>query len=173
MVPSLVFHSNSELLEGPVFDYVHNHLYFVSILDYLAYCYDPNSKEILSVKFDSPVSCIFPMGKKRVIAASKNGFFEIDFNTLNKKFAFQLDIDKDVRYNDGIKDSKGRLIIGTMGFPEVKDGVGKVFSYHQEQSRILIENTTISNGLVFSHDDSFLYFIDTPTKKVAKVSIQY
>jgi len=168
MNQSLVFHSNSELLEGPVFDKKNNHLYFVSILDGLVYCYNPKTKEICSVKLDSPVSCVFLLERKKVIASSKNGFFEIDFNTLEKKFVFQIDIDNFVRYNDGIKDPRGRFIIGTMGFPEVKEKIGKVFSYHEGQSKIIIENTTISNGLAFSLDNKFLYFIDTPTKKVAK-----
>ncbi len=112
---SLVFHSNSELLEGPVFDKENNCLYFVSILDYLVYFYNPITKEILSIKLDSPVSCIFLLERKKILAASKNGFFEIDFNTLQKQFVFQIDIDNSVRYNDGIEDSKGRFIIGTMG----------------------------------------------------------
>ena len=170
MVPSLVFYSGSELLEGPVFDAENNLLYFVSILDYLVYCYNPGTNEILSVQLDSPVSCIFLVDKKKILAASKNGFFEIDFNTLETQFVFQLDIDDAVRYNDGIEDSIGRIIIGTMGFPDVKKNIGKVFSYHRGEYKTIIENTTISNGLAFSKDDKTLYFIDTPTKKVAKFS---
>ena len=170
MAPSLIFHSNSELLEGPVFDHENNYLYFVSILDGLAYCFDPGTKEIQSVKFDSPVSCIFITAKKKVVAASKNGFFEIDFNTLQKGFLFQIDIGNSVRYNDGIKDASGRFIIGTMGFPEVVNNWGKVFSYHNGHYKTIMENTTISNGLAFSEDNTVLYFIDTPTKKVAKYS---
>lgn len=168
MVASLIFHSNSELLEGPVFDHKNNHLYFVSILDGLAYCYDPVTKEILSVAFDSPVSCIFIVGKKKVVAASKDGFFEIDFSSLKKQYAFQIDIDPDVRYNDGIKDAKGRFIIGTMGYPEIVEKKGEVYSYYEGKYKTIIENTTISNGLAFSENDTLLYFIDTPTKKVAK-----
>ncbi len=168
MNPSLIFHLNSELLEGPVFDHKENLLYFVSILDYLVFCYNPSSREILSVKLDSPVSCIFLLDRKRIMAASKNGFFEVDFNTLQKQFSFQIDIANSVRYNDGIKDPEGRFIIGTMGFPEVKDNIGKVFSYSEGKYKVIIEDTTISNGLAFSQDGLSLYFIDTPTKKVAK-----
>ena len=170
MIPSLIFHSGPELLEGPVIDKEYNYLYFVSILDCLVFCYNPITKEILSIKLDSPVSCIFLLERKKVIAASKNGFFEIDFNTLQKQFVFQIDIDNSVRYNDGIVDPIGRLIIGTMGFPEVKENIGRVFSYHEGQYKTIIENTTISNGLAFSLDNKFLYFIDTPTKKVARYS---
>ncbi|PCJ95896.1 MAG: hypothetical protein COA50_08020 [Flavobacteriaceae bacterium] len=170
MNQSFVFHSNSELLEGPVFDKKNNHLYFVSILDCLVYCYNPKTKEISSVKLDSPVSCVYLLRRKVILAASKNGFFEIDFNSLQKQFVFQIDTDKLVRYNDGIEDSIGRIIIGTMGFPEVKEKIGKVFSYHEGQFKTIIDNTTISNGLAFSLDNTLLYFIDTPTKKVARYS---
>lgn len=168
MNPSLIFHLNSELLEGPVFDLKEDLLYFVSILDYLVFCYNPSTGEILSVKLDSPVSCIYLLERKRIMVASKNGFFEVDFNTLQKQFSFQIDIANSVRYNDGIKDPKGRYIVGTMGFPEVKDNVGNVFSYSDGKCKVIIENTTISNGLAFSEDEQTLYFIDTPTKKVAK-----
>ena len=168
MDPSLIFYSDSELLEGPVFDHENKLLYFVSILENLVYCYNPESKEILSVKLDSPVGNVYILAKRQVLAASKNGFYKIDFTSLNKQFVFQISIDHAVRYNDGIMDSEGRFIIGTMGYPEVVEGVGNVYSHHQGQTKTIIENTTISNGLAFSKDDTVLYFIDTPTKKVAK-----
>ena len=57
-----------------------------------------------------------------------------------------------------------------MGFPEVKENIGNVFSYHEGHYKTIIDNTTISNGLAFSLDSKFLYFIDTPTKKVARYS---
>ena len=165
---SLIFYSNDKLLEGPIFDKQNKLLYFVSILDCLVYCYDPTTKEVRSVYLNSPVSCIFILGNRKVIVSSKNGFIKIDFNTLSKNFAFQLNISHDVRYNDGIQDAKGRLLIGTMGFPEVKENIGNVFSYYRGECKTIIKNTTISNGLAFSKDNQTLYFIDTPTNKVAR-----
>ncbi len=165
---TLIFYNDSKLLEGPVYDTTNNFLYFVSILDGMVYCLDIATKEIISVKLDSPVGCVFIRDKKKVLAASKNGFYEIDFRTRTSHFAFQLKISDLVRYNDGTKDPKGRYIVGTMGYPEIQDHVGKVFSYFKGNYKVIIENTTISNGLVFSKDGTTLYFIDTPTKKVAK-----
>lgn len=164
----LIFYNNSELLEGPMYDAIHNFLYFVSIIDGIVYCIDLTTKEILSMKLNSPVGCIFILDKKTVLAASKNGFYQIDFNKNKSKFVFQMKIPEDVRYNDGIIDPKGRYLVGTMGYPNVRDHVGKVYSYHQGSYNILIDGTTISNGLIFSKDGTILYFIDTPTKKVAK-----
>lgn len=164
----LLFYNNSKLLEGPVYDSTYNFLYFVSILDGMVYFFDLNSKEIRSFKLESPVGCVFIVDKKKVVAASKNGFYEVDFQSGKSRFIFQMDISDFVRYNDGIRDLNGRYIIGTMGYPEVKEHIGQVFSYYKGNFKVLIENTTISNGLAFSKDSSSLYFVDTPTKKVAK-----
>ncbi|WP_426430729.1 SMP-30/gluconolactonase/LRE family protein [Winogradskyella sp. HB-48] len=169
MTKHLIYFSQSaDLFEGPIFDSKHQLLYFVSILDCLVYCYNPITKEILSIKLDSPTSNVYLISKKVVLVASKNGFYEIDFNTLKSSFKFQIDISNNVRYNDGIEDAAGRYIIGTMGYPEVINGIGNVYSYKNGESKIIIKNTTISNGLAFTADNKTLYFIDTPTKKVAK-----
>ena len=109
---SLVFQPNSELLEGPIFDKSNDLLYFVSILDSLVYCYNPKTKEILSVKLDSPTSNVYLIDRKKVLVASKNGFYEVDFNTLSKQFAFQIDIDPSTRYNDGIEGLERRQKTG-------------------------------------------------------------
>lgn len=168
MASTLIFQSGTELLEGPVFDFENNFLYFVSILDCLIYRYNPSNNEIDQIKLNSPVGCIFLSEKDRVIAASKDGFFEVDFNSKTTKFLFQIDINENVRFNDGKKDPMGRLIVGTMGYPEVLEGIGKVFSYYKGECHTIIENTTISNGIAFTKDNKHMYFIDTPTKKVAK-----
>ncbi|MBC2845447.1 SMP-30/gluconolactonase/LRE family protein [Winogradskyella flava] len=171
MTSNLIYFSqSSDLFEGPIFDKENELLYFVSILDGLVFCYNPKTKEILSVKLDSPTSNIYLVSNKIVLVASKNGFYEVDFKTLTLTFKFQIDIDPMVRYNDGIEDTAGRYIIGTMGYPMVKTGIGNVYSYHKNEFKIIIKNTTISNGLAFSSDNQTLYFIDTPTKKVAKYS---
>ncbi len=169
MTKNLIYFSQSaELFEGPIFDSKHQLLYFVSILDGLVYCYNSNTKEILSVRLGSPTSNVYIISKKVVLVASKDGFYEIDFNNLKSSFKFQISIADNVRYNDGIEDAAGRYIIGTMGYPEVINGMGNVYSYHKGKSKTIIENTTISNGLAFTEDNKTLYFIDTPTKQVAK-----
>ncbi|NQZ45286.1 MAG: SMP-30/gluconolactonase/LRE family protein [Flavobacteriaceae bacterium] len=170
MTPELVYYSGAELLEGPVFDHKNKLLYFVSIFDHLAHCFDPSTKEMISIKLESPVSCIYILGDKKIMAVSKDGFYEVDFTSLAKTFSFQLDVPDDVRYNDGILDSRGRMIIGTMGYPEIITGLGQVYSYENGLTQTLIEKTTISNGLAFAENDSILYFIDTPIKKVARYS---
>lgn len=165
---TLLFYNDSELLEGPVYDSKYNFLYFVSILDGMVYCLNLRTKEIISLKLESPVGCVFILEKKKVLAASKKGFYEVDFNSYKSRFVFQMEISDFVRYNDGTIDPNGRYLVGTMGYPMVKDHIGKVFSYYKGNYKVLIENSTISNGIAFSKKGDTMYFIDTPTKKVAK-----
>jgi len=165
---TLLFYNDSELLEGPVYDSKYSFLYFVSILDGMVYCLNLRTKEIISLKLESPVGCVFILDKKKVLAASKKGFYEVDFNNHKSRFVFQMEILDFVRYNDGAMDPNGRYLVGTMGYPTVKDHIGKVFSYYKGNYKVLIENSTISNGIAFSKNGDTMYFIDTPTKKVAK-----
>tara|TARA_R110000751_G_scaffold102975_1_gene198200 strand:+ start:5452 stop:5817 length:366 start_codon:yes stop_codon:yes gene_type:complete len=110
MILPHIFNLNSEHLEGPVFDHKENLPYFVSILDYLLYCYYPTISHILSIKLDSPFSCNFLLDRKRILIVSKNGYFEVNFNKLQKQFSFQINIENSESYNDGIKDPEGRFI---------------------------------------------------------------
>lgn len=165
---TLVYFDNSKLLESPVFDSENQLLYFVSIYGEKVYCYDIINKNIFHFSTNGPVGCVQIIGYKRVITAELGGIFLCDFNLSTRTF-LNNNIDKlTVRYNDGILDSKGRFIIGTMGYPDVINDLGKVYSYFNNTFKTIISNTTISNGLGFSSDSKYLYFIDTPTNKVAR-----
>ncbi|NQV77623.1 MAG: SMP-30/gluconolactonase/LRE family protein [Lutibacter sp.] len=164
----LIFYNGSSLLEGPVFDDKNNLLYFVSIYQELIFCLNLNTKEILSIKTSGPVGCVCIKGYKRLISAEKNGVYLVDFSDFSRKLICQLNQDNDFRYNDGILDKTGRFIVGTMGDPTIIQNQGVVYSYYNNNKKILITGTTISNGMGFSPDSKYFYFIDTPTKKVAR-----
>lgn len=164
----VVYFDDSELLESSEIDNINNLLYFVSIYKQLVYCYDIKSGEIHSMKTDGPVGCVRILGFKKVIVAVISGIYEIDFSNYTiikiKEFVNACG----VRFNDGFIDSKGRFLIGTMGFPEVINGKGKLYSYYDGLYKILIDCVTISNGIVISDDSTNLYYIDTPTKRVVR-----
>ena len=168
MKENLIFFGDDELLEGPVFDHDNKILYFVSILNQLVYRYDPLNKTILSIKLNSVVGCLFLDEPDIIVAACKDGFFKVNFKTLKSELLFKITLPKNVRFNDGIKDAKGRWLVGTMGYPEVVEGIGEVFSIENHHSKSIIKKTTISNGIAFSSNSEWMYFIDTPTKKVVR-----
>ncbi len=87
--------------------------------------------------------------------------------TLKKKKIIDVILAKNTRFNDGVLDKKGRFLIGTMGYPEIKEFSGSLFSYYNGKIDVLIPKVTISNGIVFSKDHKKMFYIDTPTRCVS------
>lgn len=162
----LIVDIGEELLEGPVFDKVNNTLYFVSILDNRVYRFIPSTRQLTYIQLGSPTSCIFPSSEFGIVVATTLGFYTLDFGTLSAHKLFDVDIASNLRFNDGRMDEKERFLIGTMGYPEIIQNAGSLLSYSGGKVKSLISDTTISNGLVFSHDSKKMFFIDTPTRAV-------
>jgi sugar lactone lactonase YvrE len=96
------------------------------------------------------------------------GFATLDLDSGQTSDIARLPLDPDVRMNDGKCDPAGRFWAGTMeldGAPERGalyrlDGPGA--------ARRMVEPVTISNGLGWSPDGDWMYFIDTATKTVRR-----
>jgi sugar lactone lactonase YvrE len=165
---TLVADLDAELLEGPVFDKANKLLYFVSILNYRVYMFNPSTQELVYIQLASPTSCVFLSTRYGIVAASTLGFYSLDFESLTAEKVFDIQIPSNMRFNDGILDAKGRFLIGTMGYPEIIDNIGAVLSYSDGNVKELIKDTTISNGIVFTADSKIMFFIDTPTRTITK-----
>ena len=89
-----------------------------------------------------------------------------------RTYLTQFESDVNLRYNDGRFDPVGRFLVGTKSekdyFIEKTVMKGKLFSYYKGVCRVLLNDLLISNGIGFSHNGDKMYFIDTPTKKVAQ-----
>lgn len=164
----LVADLGAELLEGPVFDKAARLLYFVSILNYRVYRFNPLTREMVFIQLTSPTSCVFISIESRIVAASTQGFYNLNFESLTAEKIFEIAIPSNMRFNDGTLDAKGRFLIGTMGYPEIIDNIGSVLSFSNGEVKVLIKNTTISNGIVFTKDSKNMFFIDTPARTIAK-----
>ncbi len=164
----LVADLRAELLEGPVFDKATHLLYFVSILNYRVYRFNPLTMEMRYIQLTSPTSCVYISTEFGIVAASTQGFYNLNFESLTAEKIFEIAIPSNMRFNDGTLDAKGRFLIGTMGYPDIIDNIGTVLSYSDGDVKVLISNTTISNGIVFTKDSKNMFFIDTPARTIAK-----
>ncbi|XP_053615605.1 regucalcin-like isoform X2 [Plodia interpunctella] len=73
--------------------------------------------------------------------------------------------------NEGKADALGRLWAGTKGSQnghEVAPDQGSLYKFEQPDflPRVQLKPVTISNGLVWSLNNSVLYYIDSPTRKI-------
>lgn len=167
-----IFYAGSSLLEGPIWDSKNKLIYCVSIEQGLIYQIDLYTGNVQSYITQGNVGCVALNSDGNLISAEKEGIFIINPKTKEKTYLTQFETDTELRYNDGRLDPIGRFIVGTKSekdfFQEKEIIKGKLFSYYNGVCKVLLDDLLISNGIGFSHDGQKMYFIDTPTKKVAQ-----
>ncbi len=166
--PKLIFHNNSELLEGPCWDKDNELLYFVSIKGDAVFCLNPETDEIKSYKTDGNVGCaVIKNGK--LITAERSGIYERDLDDTNKKFILNVYEGDDFRYNDGKLDPQGRFFVGTIGFNKRMENKCALYRVDEDKScKKMVDGVTVSNGLGWTKDSKTMFYIDTPTHEVWK-----
>lgn len=169
----LIFYAGSSLLEGPVWDATNGLIYCVSIEQDLIYQINPSTGRVQSYPTQGSVGCVGLTAENKILSAEKRGIFLIDPVTGYRTYLTQFESNPDLRYNDGRFDPVGRFLVGTKSekdfFVEKSVAKGKLFSYSGKDSyKVLLTDLLISNGIGFSHLGDKMYFIDTPTKKVAQ-----
>jgi len=168
MNAELIFYLKSTLLEGPHWDSKEQVLYCVSIEQNIIYKINPNTGEIKSFNTNGNVGCAVSTKDNKLISAEKMGVYETDLHSGDKKLIDHFEPNKSMRYNDGKLDPIGRFIVGTKSENEFEFGKAKLFSYYNGKYKVILDNLTLSNGIGFSNNGDKMYFIDTPTKKVAQ-----
>lgn len=164
----LIFHNDSELLEGPCWDENSSLLYFVSIKGDIVFCLNPETDEIKSYTTDGNVGCaVIKNGK--LITAERSGIYERSLDDTNKKFLLNVYEGDDFRYNDGKLDPCGRLFVGTIGFNKRMENKCALYRIDSDNSyKTMVDGVTVSNGLGWTKDGNTMFYIDTPTHEVWK-----
>lgn len=161
----LVYMPNVTNLEGPVWDKERKSIWTVGIEEGNVFWISESGELCREYNLGSQVGCIALLGDS-FIAATYDGLFRVDIETGEKEFITQLLRNNTLRFNDGKMDAKGRFLLGTTGYMRFAPKENSLISWDGTGSRVLIEGTSISNGLAFSEDTKWLYFVDTPTKRV-------
>lgn len=164
----LIFFANATLLEGPRWNPETKQLLFVSIEESCVYILSVDTNEIQTIKMSGQVGCANFITNTEVLVAEYNGLFQVDLISGERKRVDQLIEESDIRYNDGVLDSKGRFLVGTTGYNCYAEGRNVLYSWDGKEKKVLVDGTSISNGIAFSIDDKYMYFVDSPTHKVAR-----
>ena len=166
----LVFFAGSTLLEGPRWSDELNALLCVSIEQERIFLINEEEQFVKTFKTHGQVGFALFKDIETIIYASYEGVFELNIVSGCDKFLFQANADKTLRYNDGDYDPQKRILLGTTGYKRFAQGECSLYSANTDGSNLkkIIENISISNGIAFSPDAKYLYFIDTPTKKVGR-----
>ena len=164
---SVLSSSPCYLGEGPMWHPARKSCFWTDIENRTLFEYKWHDQTLHSRRLDYKIALIIRDKDDHLILGLNGGLAKLNVET--GALRWLLDIEKecpDHRCNDGGVDSEGRLWVGTM-HKDFREGAGSL--YCLDKGLVLekkLENVTISNGLVWSGDNSRMYYIDSPTRTV-------
>ncbi|HZH58053.1 MAG TPA: SMP-30/gluconolactonase/LRE family protein [Metabacillus sp.] len=162
----LVVHQKAILGEGPHWD---GHvLYWVDIMSKRLHRYNPEQHHNETFQLDQYIGAVIPSLNGQLVVGLQNGIHALDLQSGSLTLIGDPETElPHNRFNDGKCDPSGRLYIGTMDV-NAERGKGSLYRLDLSgQLKKMISPVTISNGLAWSPDEKFMYFIDTPTGEVS------
>jgi sugar lactone lactonase YvrE len=160
----LVLDARADLGEGPVWDARTRELLWVDIMVGLVHRYDPATGNDIAVDVGQPVGCVVPRARGGWVLGLQAGFATANGRA---ELLARLDSERpDLRMNDGAVDSRGRFWAGTMQL-DFEPGAGALYRLDTDGSlHTMLTGVTISNGIGWSPDDTLMYYVDTPTRRI-------
>jgi sugar lactone lactonase YvrE len=163
----LVLDTQSDLGEGAIWNHKTGELMWVNITGKILNFYNPKLKYNKEMFTGQMIGTVVPSESGKAMIALENGFYQFDPETGSKHFI--IDPEKEIsgnRFNDGKCDPAGRFWAGTMSL-EGKKKAGALYRLDPDRTvHKMIEGVTTSNGIVWSRDQTKMYYIDTPTREV-------
>jgi len=163
----LVLDSRATLGEGAIWNYKTETLLWVDIEEGILNEFDPETGENQTFDMNQRTGTVVPVDKDGVLVALEDGVYAFDLMEEKlEKVAHPEKGTENIRYNDGKCDPAGRFWVGSMGLDQ-KEGRAALYRIDSDFSwKKMIDEVTISNGIVWSPDKTRMYYIDTPTQKV-------
>lgn len=166
-IVSLEYETKAELGEGAFWNHETQRFYWVDILGKQLHIFDPATKINKSFPTPSMIGTVVPQTDSTAVVALLDGIYMM--NTNNGELEVLSNIEKDVtmnRFNDGKCDPLGNLWVGSLNMPQ-DQATGKLYKVAPDGTATeMLDNITISNGIVWTQDAKTMYYIDTPTAKI-------
>lgn len=163
---SLVLDAKATLGEGALWHPTEHVLYWIDIEGKALHLFDPETKKNTCFLVDERVGTVVPVATGGALVALQNGIQHIDIKTGELTFLCNPIEASDIRFNDGKCDPEGRFWVGTMAL-DTREGAAVLYRMETDGSiQLVLNNLTISNGIVWTSDKKNMYFTDTPTQKI-------
>jgi sugar lactone lactonase YvrE len=163
----LVIDKQSDLGEGAIWNYKTSELLWVDITGKILNFYNPELEYNKEMFTGQKIGTVVPAESGLTMVALQNGIYQFDPETGTKKLIVNPEEGiEGNRFNDGKCDPAGRFWAGTMNMNGKKEA-GTLYRLDPDSTiHVMIENVSISNGIVWSPDATKMYYIDTPSQKV-------
>ncbi|XP_014364270.2 regucalcin [Papilio machaon] len=173
-------HRGGTHFEGPHWSQEENALYWVDIIEQKVHRMDGQTGNVTTKQIGyGPVSLVVTVQDNpgTVLVCVRTELYLMSWNGSTNDSALRLlsivDLGlPDNRCNDGKVDTRGRLWFGTMG-KEVGTMVDKDQGtlYMMDQHNVMdpavwVRPVTVSNGIAWTQDNKFMFYIDTPTRNI-------
>lgn len=159
----IVIDADALLAEGSIWHPTEQKLYWVDIENGELHRYDSEEDHDEMFKLPQRIGTVVPIKSGGMLGGLEDQVAKIDMNT--KTFEKLVDLEKDRpgnRCNDGKCDPAGRFWVGTMGL-NAEEQAGSLYRVDRNgQVRKMLDQLTIPNGLIWSHDHKTFYHIDSP-----------
>ena len=167
MKASLLLDAKATLAEGPFWHPEEQLLYWVDIEQGYLHIYNPETKEDRLLPTGTRIGEVVPVKGDGAIVALQNGLHKIDTQTGALEFITNP-LAEDIRFNDGRCDPSGRFWIGSMALDE-RNGAAALYRFDKDKSiHLMLDNVSISNGIVWTSDKKKMYYVDSPTKQITE-----
>ena len=149
----------SDLGEGPIWSPQTQCVTWTDITQNIFHTADFNTGATRSFPSPSMVGAIAHTREGDYVAATQEGFARVD---IDGKFSpLQTFLAADMRMNDGKVDPLGRFWAGSLALSFEKDR-GSLYVLEKDGSYSkVIDNVTLSNGMGWSPDAKYFYYIDS------------
>jgi len=166
MKADVLYASQCILGESPLWHAERKCCFWVDIENGILYEYNWGQKLTRHWKFNCRLTLVLQGKNDQLILALDARIASFDLETEQIEWIVDVETNSETRCNDGACDSLGRLWVGTMHLTNRK-GTGALYFIDKDlRVQKKINNTSVSNGIVWSLNNSRLYYIDSPTQVV-------
>ena len=163
---TVAVNSITQVGESPIWDYKYNRLLWIDTQGSL-FIYTPKDGKNREIKLDRMIGTVVPYKEDTVLVGLQDGIYEMSLTTKGLKFIADPEgRDAGNRYNDGKCDAEGRLWIGSMDKDCTPLKAGFFLVNPDGSSKTILNGVTISNGVIWSPDNTKMYYQDTPTRNI-------
>jgi sugar lactone lactonase YvrE len=152
--------------EGPVWDVHRRAIRWVDMLAGDILTLDSASQQVSRLHVGTVAAAMRPRAGGGLVVGVERGFCLVDADETGPQQPVEVWTDATVRMNDGACDPQGRFYCGSMDY-DAAPGRGALYRLDPGGDvRRVLDDVTISNGIVWSHDGGSVYYVDTPTQRV-------
>lgn len=165
--PECILEARAGIGECPLWSLRENRLWWLDITACRLHRFDPYSGHDEVFELPEEPGCLANAGETLLVAL-RSGVHRFDPRDGSLVRLSGIDYDsRTTRFNDGRCDRAGRFWLGTMFEPRTSSEAA-LYRFDAKGLARVRGNVKVSNGLAFSPDDHWLYWADSPERRIMR-----